>query len=44
MTKITWYIPTWVILLIVGEAYVLWDVLKENQVIEKIEEYLQLAK
>lgn len=44
MSKITWYIPTWILLLVVAEAYVSWDILRENQVFEKVEEYIKLAR
>lgn len=44
ITKISWYVPTWLLLLIISETYVFWDILKENAVFEKIDGLVKLSK
>ena len=42
--KICWYVPTWLLLIVVCEGFVFWDVLEEKRFIEKAGNLVVLAK
>ena len=44
LMKICWYVPTWLLLIVVCEGFVFWDVLEEKRFIEKAGNLVVLAK